>query len=293
MKQCIFTFILAFTSMHWAVTLSETQCIYCLSTPRSLSTVFYKAMENRGDCAVLNEPGVQAYTAQFEPEAYDIIATPHDPRTFDEAIARIGQLQNSHKIVFVKEMGFAAKQYLFSVDLENCVYSPVIVLFLVRNPHAALASLYNKRPELFPVLEDWMSYEDMWKLFVHTCNSALYHPYVIIAEDLAQDPVDTIKKFCDFCEISFDEKSLHWDRLSDSMPSDHPWNNDVGHLWFSDLLQSTGFCKPHAYDVDAAGEPTFIEIHDIDHRAVYQQLYTRNKPYYERFVALRIPKESK
>jgi hypothetical protein len=263
----------------------ENPLIYCISTPRSLSTAFFRMMTARGDFICFEELGVDAYTRVYEPEACDIICEDHKPQTFAAAQDfLINILSNSTKPLFVKEMNFAAIHYLFSDILGVINSQKATVLFLVRDPHAALLSLYRKRSEVFATLEDWMDYEALWKTFEQVRNTYTHAPVVVIAEHLCSNPEKFVHAFCDHCNISFNLSHLQWEALASVMESNHPWNSEIGQFWYDHVLQSTGFEKTSVYNIDDFGEPTFQEIDNIEHRAIYKDLYYRAYPYYQKFV---------
>jgi len=260
----------------------KTSLIYLISTPRSLSTVFFRMMHARGDHITISEPGTDAYTYLYEPEACDVVCDAQTPKTFSEVQKFILVVAHQDIPIFIKEMGFAARHYLFGGKLGELILQEARPVFLIRNPHAALISLYKKRPEIFSALDDWMNYEALWNMFVFLCVQSIHKPHIIIAELLSTDPQTVISNFCMATNITFDESQLHWEQLKDNA-LEYPWNTEAAAYWFDDVLISTGFIAATTYAVNEQGVPTFAEIENVEHRAYYQALYEKNLPYYEKF----------
>jgi hypothetical protein len=113
-------------------------------------------------------------------------------------------------------------------------------------------------------------------------------PLIIKTEDLYCNTEHTIKMFCDYCNISFIPEALRWQDLGEDFNGIQEWHEakfaDTTHHWHGDAIRSTGFHKPHTYQVDAQGNPTFEEI-EHDYRSSYQNAYNYNKPYYDLLLA--------
>jgi hypothetical protein len=111
------------------------QLIVLISTPRSLSSVFYRMMEARGDCAALSEPGVDAYTLLYTPQFADEICDPTSPKTFEATEKKIVDMLNHHQLVFMKEMGYAASKYLLNTPaLRDVILNKAHCVFLISTP---------------------------------------------------------------------------------------------------------------------------------------------------------------
>ncbi len=257
--------------------------IVLISTPRSLSSIFYRMMEARNDCVVLSEPGVDAYTLVHTPQFAQDICDPTSPKTFKAAEKKILDAYNSYKIVFVKEMCYAAREYLLKNTIGKTIISAAYCIFLIRNPHQTLISFYTKFPEMFEQLSDWVGYDKLYEFYEEIKKQSHHKPFLLMADELAGNPRAAVEKFCLYTQIPFDEKQLRWDPLANSMPVDHVWNNTVSSYWFDRALQSTTFEPITTYALDSKGEPTFDEISNAKHRELYRNMYNCSLPYYNKF----------
>lgn len=234
---------------------STAPLIYLIATPRSITTAFTRMVEARGDCTVLHEPGVDTYTLLYEPEAGSIILMDDDPKSFEQAQQGILDAVETGKPVFVKEMGFAAQHYLFTDKLASVSRKQARVMFLVRDPHASLVSLYRKRPAIYPVLDDWVDYKKLWELFELVQQQATNKPLIVISEQFLDDPYNGALQFCAWSGLPFCSEQLTWQPLA---TIEHPLNSEIGRLWCDTLLPTSGFITPNTYAVDATGKPTLI-----------------------------------
>lgn len=166
----------------------EHKLIVLISTPRSLSTVFYRMMEARGDCAALCEPGVDAYTLSYMPEFADAICDPYSAKTFEDTEKKILLALHDNPIVFIKEMGFAAREYLLKNRLREVILHDAYCIFLIRDPHQAMISFYKKFPESFEQLSDWFGYDTLYELYEEIKRQSRHKPLIIVADALVANP---------------------------------------------------------------------------------------------------------
>lgn len=261
--------------------------VYLISPPRSMSVAFTRMMEARGDFAIFHEPSQYAYDKIYYPELTATWFRDGALSTFDE-VKKALLAKAEQKQVFAKEMSFAVENFLLN-DLEFVQNPDVHFVFLVRNPHSTAISFYNKLG-VWP--EEWnflLGYKAEYEIFQFVKKHAVHKPFIIFTEDLYQDPEKTIQAFCKRLEIPFIPESLQWEALSPDFTGEKEWHElkvpHHTHHWHGEAICSNGFSKPHSYEVDAQGNPTFSEIKNEKDRAVLQQAYFMHLPYYEKLKA--------
>lgn len=291
------------THLYLTLILLTTHCTYTyktvmlISTPRSLSTVFLRMMEARGDFAIYNEPGMAALYNQKEKTcALDGI--------FHADVPTFAKVQNmllearQRENIFIKEMYGAAREYLFD---DRFITSPDChIIFIVRNPHHFALSHYKKLYSFVGTLEkywglkaefpDFASYVSLYHLYMYAAEHAYHTPYVIIAEELVADPRRTITHLCKTIGLEMMEKCLSWETIDTQSSCQELWHDsksiDGIYLWHDRAMSSTSFGQLPTYKVDAQGNPTFEEIEDRELRAAYRWEYYHNRMYYNKFVAI-------
>ena len=113
-----------------------------MSSPRSMSTMFLRMMESRGDFEIYSEPTVTIYCREHLP-----IYTPEwewedNFKTFSDVKKSVfSDLERSH--IFIKDLGYTAYESLVQ-DRDFLKDTRVYFLFLIRNPHEILLSFYAK-----------------------------------------------------------------------------------------------------------------------------------------------------
>ncbi len=117
--------------------------IYLVSTPRSLSTVFVRMMQARGDMSVFNEPAQKACKLDF-----DVVTNgyrPEAPLTHQEVVDQL-LLKSTIRPVFAKDQSFIVKDLLENDPrLINTGKNPAIVFTqdLYNNPEATIRKFCN------------------------------------------------------------------------------------------------------------------------------------------------------
>ena len=285
-------FLILFSSSY--ISLSAHKLIILVSTPRSLSTVFLRMMENRGDFTIFNEPGIATFLTRRNNHLSIEFTT---STTYENVLEILGKAHHAQN-VFIKEMFFAAEEYLFSdyfTQNPDCYF-----VFLVRNPHSTSLSNFNK------LYSYCGSYEKIWDIKENVPNhitySALYgcykniaqksmnKPYVVISEDLIENPEKIFADFCKYVDIPMKKEYLTWKPYEQTFDSKTSWNDsksfETAHFWHDAALASTHITQPSIYHVDEKGKPTFQEIKDEQLRGAYKWEYYDNMIYYNLFTKL-------
>lgn len=256
--------------------------IYLISTPRSMSVAFMRMMQQRGDHIIFHEPSQCPFNTLTWPEMAKMVFKDNAPKTFEEVKANIFDAAKT-KPVFVKEMVVAAHK-IIPADLALLKNPDIYFVFLLRSPHATVTS-YSKRAVNLPNdLADRIGCKVMYELFDVIQKNAKHKPLLILAEELFNDPVHIVQKFCGHVKIDFDEKYLSWPNLGPDFDGAIEWNEykkiEFVQRWHGDAINSTGFGRPTKYEVNEQGEPTFSEVKNPEHKKLCIKAYEENLPYY-------------
>jgi len=268
--------------------------IYLISPPRSMSTMFLRMMENRGDFLVRNEPFTFAFwnkLTQYIPEGMDLYKyfRTDSPVTYQAVQQKITEsLKNQN--VFVKEMAFSFDDA--SMVDESLITNPnAYFIFMVRNPHAMIISFYNalmKNGDFSASEMEPIGYDSCCSVLEKVITKGKRAPIIIQSEDLCAQPEKIVQSLCEKLEIPFDFKKLQWPSLGDDFDGYEAWGNlvlkEYAHIWFGNAIKSTQIVPARTYEVDALQAPTFSEISNQSDRAICQQLYEKQLNFYEQLL---------
>ncbi|MCP3690243.1 MAG: sulfotransferase [Gammaproteobacteria bacterium] len=199
------------------------------SGPRNISTAMMRAWENRGDCAVWDEPLYGYYlhkTGISHPGAAEIIAAQGDDwravvnRCSHESPGQAAIFYQKHMTLHL--LPEIDKQWLAS--LENC--------FLIRDPAAVIASYAAVRSEV--TLDD-IGFWQQFKLFDYVADKTGKPPIVIDSREFLLNPEGMLREICDRLNIAFDINMLKW--RQGVRDSDGVWAK----YWYGSVWKSTGF----------------------------------------------------
>jgi hypothetical protein len=232
------------------------------SGPRNISTAMMRAWENRGDCAVSDEPLYAAYLA----------ATGIDHPGRDEVIAAgetdvervvtslLGPAPEDRPIWYQKHM---AHHLLPGLD-HAWIHSLTNVL-LIRDPDEVVASYLKSRATVTP--ED-IGLPQQSRLFDELADRHGAAPPVIDAADFLQAPEAHLRALCAWLGIDFTERMLAWP--AGPRPTDGVW---APH-WYAAVWRSTGFEPAQPRDVDLDGHAA--RVADAC-RPAYERLYAHRQ----------------
>jgi len=213
------------------------------SGPRNISTAMMRAWENRGDCAVSDEPlyaHYLAHTGSDHPGRDEVIADGDtDWRRVTNAM--IGSVPDGKPIWYQKQM---THHLLPHVD-HGWIHGLTNV-FLIRDPAAVVASYVKTRASVTP--ED-IGVSQQLQLFDELADRAGVAPPVIDAEEFLASPEAHLRALCDLLGIAFTSRMLAWP--AGPRASDGVW----APYWYAAVLKSTGFEAPpprNALDADCA-----------------------------------------
>jgi hypothetical protein len=211
---------------------SETLRIAMWSGPRNISTAMMRAWENRGDCAVSDEPLYAHYLAQTgadHPGRDEVIAAGEtDWRRVTDALT--GPAPDGRPLWYQKHM----THHLLDAIEHDWIHTLVNV-FLIRDPAKVVSSYVKTRAAVTP--ED-IGVPQQGRLFDELADRAGTAPPVVDADEFLRAPEAHLRALCDRLGIPFTERMLAWPpgpRASDGVWA--PW-------WYAAVEKSTGFEAP-------------------------------------------------
>jgi len=200
------------------------------SGPRNISTAMMRAWENRGDCAVSDEPLYAAYLATTgldHPGRDEIIA---DGDTDYERVALTlssGPVPGGKPVWYQKHMTHHL-QPRYSTSWVNGLTN----VFLIRDPAEVVESYLKSRATVAP--EDIGLLQQV-KLFDQVSDHLGHAPAVIDADDFLRAPGPYLEALCEHVGLGFSENMLEWP--AGRRDSDGIW----APYWYDAVWKSTGF----------------------------------------------------
>ena len=200
------------------------------SGPRNISTAMMRAWENRGDCAVSDEPLYAAYLAATgldHPGRDEIIADGDcDCARVAEELSS-GAVPGNAPIWYQKHM----THHLLR-NHSTAWVNQLANVFLIRDPAEVVESYLKSRATVAP--EDIGLLQQV-KLFDQVSDHLGHAPPVIDADDFLRAPGPFLEELCGHLGIDFTERMLNWPAGRRS--SDGIW----APYWYDAVWKSTGF----------------------------------------------------
>jgi hypothetical protein len=206
------------------------------SGPRNISTAMMRAWENRGDCAVSDEPLYAHYLARTgldHPGGADVIARGDtDWRRVVDTL--LGPAPGDAPVWYQKHMAhhlLPGMDHAWIARLRN--------VLLIRAPREVVASYVKSRAT---VTADNIGLPQQLALYEELCATGTAPP-VIDAGDFLRDPEGYLRALCGWLGIDFTPRMLHGPtgpRDSDGVWAPH---------WYAHVWASTGFEAPVAREV--------------------------------------------
>ena len=226
------------------------------SGPRNISTAMMRAWENRGDCAVSDEPLYAHYldhTGLDHPAREEVIA---DGDTDWRRVvgALLGPAPGGASVWYQKHMTHHLLPHMdheWIAGLRN--------VLLIRDPRQVVASYVKSRAT---VTADDIGLPQQVALYEELAARGAAPP-VIDAGDFLRAPEAHLRALCEWLDIGFTPRMLAWPagpRDSDGIWAPH---------WYAQVWKSTGFEVPQDRDVELSGIPARVADECRGH---YEQL---------------------
>lgn len=230
------------------------------SGPRNISTAMMRAWENRGDCAVVDEPFYAHYLAETglgHPMRAEILASqPTDWRRVVTALT--SPAPGGEAVFFQKHM----LQHL-TPSIGRDWLGLVDHVFLIRDPAEMVASYAAKMEAASP---EALGADIQVALYEEVAKGRAHPPPVIDAADVLRDPRGVLTMLCASLDLPFTERMLEWPK--GARASDGVWEAH----WYDAVRNSTGFA-PYA-PKRIALPPDLLKIADAC-RPAYEFLHAR------------------
>jgi Sulfotransferase domain len=199
------------------------------SGPRNISTAMMRAWENRGDCAVSDEPLYAAYLAAtgLDHPARDEVIAAGDTDWRRVAVALTGPVPDGKPLWYQKHMA-----HHLLPGMDTAWVHGLANVFLIREPCAVVASYRKSRATCVP--EDIGLLQQV-ELFEELVERGGRVPPVIDADAFLKAPEPHLRTLCERLGVPFSTRMLHWPtgpRASDGVWAPH---------WYDAVWKSTGF----------------------------------------------------
>jgi len=236
------------------------------AVPRSTSTAFERMMRQRGDLDCLHEPFGEAWYQGEEPlwQRFKPGDKVTPGLTLDTTWQDIKQRAEQGP-VFIKDFPHYINHFWNRQFLAHFKHA-----FLIRDPALTLTSMFDKWPDFD---EGEVGFPEQRALFdlLHALDNT--PPPVFDSDDLLENPVVMVAKFCTAVDIEFMPNALTWESGADT--DQYSWWD--GGSFHKNLRDSTGLKRQKRRYVDLDATPTRV-----------QHVYSRMKPHYEHLYQYRI-----
>lgn len=231
--------------------------------PRSRSTVLERIFIERKDFQVFHEP-----FAHMAFSADSII--PSDewneqvPNTY-EGIKHMLLEAKRHGNVFHKDMCYHCEQEL-KVDADFLLQQTNI--FLIREPISTILSHHLIFPDM-PL--EAIGHKALYEVFCAVTKLTGEIPYVVNADDLANNPEEVIRKLCLYLDVEYAPQAMTW-------KPECPEQWKTWRSWHAAAEKSESI---------VAAEPVQNDVSVFDPHPKLRAYYEFHLPYFERMNALR------
>ncbi|HKE49631.1 MAG TPA: hypothetical protein VKB52_16310 [Rhodanobacteraceae bacterium] len=212
------------------------------SGPRNISTAMMRAWENRGDCAVSDEPlyaHYLAHTGSDHPARNEVIAAGEtDWRKVTDAL--VGDVPGAQPLWYQKHMSHHLLPHI-----DHGWIHALTNVFLIRDPDEVVSSYLRTRDTVTP---DDIGLPQERRLFDEIADRNGVAPPVIDADEFLRAPEAHLRALCAKLGMPFTKRMLTWPagpRASDGIWAPH---------WYAAVWKSTGFEAPRERNVRLDGD---------------------------------------
>ncbi|WP_144394768.1 hypothetical protein [Pleionea sediminis] len=218
-----------------------TKRIAMWSGPRNISTAMMRSWENRPDCSVVDEPFYACYlkeTGFNHPGFQEIIES--QSTSWREVQQQLTEVDVESPIFYQKHM----THHMLRGNSMDWAKSLAHV-FLIRNPHAVVASYVRSRPT---VNQDDIGVLRQFELYEELCELTEQKIPIIESDDVLNHPQQMLSQLCTHLSIPFDQQMLQWP--SGKRDSDGVW----APYWYASVEQSTHFKRTSQKEIKLTTE---------------------------------------
>ena len=206
------------------------------SGPRNISTAMMRAWENRGDCAVSDEPLYAHYLAETGADhpARDEVVAAGETNWRVVADALTAAAPDGKPVWYQKHMS----HHLLPRIGHDWIHA-LTNAFLIRDPDEVVSSYLRTRDTVTP---DDIGIPQERRLFDEIADHDGIAPVVVDADVFLRDPEAHLRALCAALGVAFTSRMLSWpagERASDGVWAPH---------WYANVWKSTGFELPRERD---------------------------------------------
>jgi len=242
------------------------------ATPRSTSTAFEWAMENRGDMKCFHEPYNEAYYLGQDRRNDRYFAA--DPNlstktglSFKTVHANLLQ-QAASEQVFIKDFAYSISHMADDEFLNSFCHT-----FLIRDPQKVITSMHARWPD---AALDEVGFDDLHTLYRRVALRCSKPPVVLDSDDLLNNPEGGMKAYCEAAGIAHIENSTTWRERHFSERKQAPTWSPHAYEFHDQLRLSTGISK------QKRSYPRLESSEDM------LRLYAASKPHYDALYEMRL-----
>lgn len=219
-----------------------------------------RAWENRGDCAVSDEPLYAAFLSdtQLDHPGRDEVIAAGEPDYRKVVTSLLGEAPGKQGIWYQKHM-----THHLLPHYDRSWIPKLTNILLIRDPAEVVASYIKSRATVAP--ED-IGIPQQRRLHDEISESTGIAPPIIDAGDFLRAPGKYLGALCDLLQIEYTDRMLHWP--PGRRASDGVW----APYWYAAVEASTGFEAWRAREMQLSGDAA--EVADRC-RADYEFLYAR------------------
>ncbi len=212
------------------------------SGPRNISTAMMRAWENRGDCAVSDEPLYAAFLndTQLDHPGFDEVIAAGEPDYKKVTASLLGEAPEKKDIWYQKHM-----THHLLPNYQRDWIPQLTNILLIRNPVEVVASYVKSRATVTPEDIGIPQQRKLYEEIIHATGTAVP---IIDATDFLRAPEKYLKALCEYLQIEFTDRMLHWP--AGRRASDGVW----APYWYAAVEASTGFEAWHARENTLSGD---------------------------------------
>jgi hypothetical protein len=173
--------------------------LWCV--PRSASTAFEKAFQQRTDTTVVHEPFTDSYYFGRTRRSFRYGDADYSSQCDEQAAERI-IFGSTTPLIFVKELAFQGLHYVSDTVLSRAKHT-----FLIRSPHAVYESLQILKPDF---TEEEFGFQPLLALHERISRDLQMPTWTIESHAFRAEPRRVFSEYCNWLGIDFDPHMLTW-----------------------------------------------------------------------------------
>lgn len=269
---------------------AENRAVHIISTPRSGSTAFMKALAGALAATIYSEPAVATYAIAHDPNWVPHLGYIEPELTTYEGVESriIAALKGSS--VVVKDVIHTVSGHIQSGNSRLTTNPDVRYVFLVRDPHAAevsLSKLIGRLPDKPPGL---ISYKMLYELYIYLLGVAVHAPVIVNADSFFQNFQPELHRLVSSlgasistsCAIGSDRAQVSTEAVIELWHD--PSKPETFLDWHGRAAKEQKLVPLPTYE-KVNDKPTFSEI-DPAYREGYEKAYFENIVYYQLLLDL-------